>query len=554
MTVLDKSLALLSFTGIVLPIRGGVLTQVGEEYVMAIDQGTTGTRVALFDENARPVEKAWCYREHKQIYPKPGWVEHDPVEIWLNVKLCIKEVVEKSRVDPGRIVAIGVANQRETVVVWDPRTGTPVYNAIVWQDRRTAREVEYLRSNYFEEIKRRTGLIPDSYFSSTKLWWLLDNVPGLREKARGGGVLAGTIDAWIIWNLTRGSRDTLTPERGGAHVSDYSNASRTMLFNIQRLDWDRDLLEINGGIPIDILPYPRPSSDRDFYGYTGPEVSGLLGGRSIPVAGDAGDQQAALIGQAGFSEGDLKTTYGTGNFLLLNTGERIVYSRRNLIATVYYSTQPGKALYALEGSVFVTGAAIQWLRDGLKIIEVSPEVDPLAEAAPDTGGVYFVPAFTGLGAPYWDPYARGLIIGLTRGTERKHIARAVLESIAYLTRDVVEAMVEDTGLEIKLLKADGGASRSDFLMQFQADILGIPVVRPLIFETTSLGAAFLAGLASGLWRSEEEFSRFWRPGKIFQPRMDSDTRERLYKGWKAAVSRAMGWAREVPWFYGYQTT
>jgi glycerol kinase len=506
----------------------------------------------LFDEEGAPVERAWAYREHRQIYPRPGWVEHDPLEIWLNTKACIREVLEKTGVDPGSIAAIGVTNQRETVVVWEKETGRPVYNAIVWQDRRTAREVDYLRSNYFELIKRKTGLVPDSYFSSTKLWWLLDNVPGLRERAAKGEVLAGTVDTWLIWNLTRGSRDVLTPEMGGAHVTDYSNASRTMLFDIARLEWSADLLEVQGRIPPDFLPLPRPSSDRAFYGYTGPEVSGLFGGRSIPVAGDAGDQQAALFGQAGFREGDVKCTYGTGNFLLMNTGDRPVYSEHNLLATVYYSTEPGKAKYALEGSVFVTGAAIQWLRDGLKIIEVSAEVNPLAEAAEDTGGVYFVPAFTGLGAPYWDPYARGLIIGLTRGTERRHIARAVLESIAYLTRDVVEVMEAETGRRISELRVDGGASRSDFLMQFQADILGVRVVRPVVLETTSLGVAYLAGLAAGLWRGVDELAGKWRPGRVFEPRMDPEKRERLYKGWKEAVKRALGWAREVPWAYGYE--
>ncbi|WP_434731279.1 glycerol kinase GlpK [Thermogladius sp. KZ2Tp1] len=524
----------------------------GERYVLTIDQGTTETRVMLFDEEGAPVERAWAYREHRQIYPRPGWVEHDPLEIWLNTKACIREVLEKTGVDPGSIAVIGVTNQRETVVVWEKETGRPVYNAIVWQDRRTAREVDYLRSNYFELIKRKTGLVPDSYFSSTKLWWLLDNVPGLRERAVRGEVLAGTVDTWLIWNLTRGSSDVLTPERGGAHVTDYSNASRTMLFDIAGLEWSADLLEVQGRIPIDVLPLPRPSSDMAFYGYTGPEVSGLFGGRSIPVAGDAGDQQAALFGQAGFREGDVKCTYGTGNFLLMNTGDRPVYSEHNLLATVYYSTEPGKAKYALEGSVFVTGAAIQWLRDGLKIIEVSAEVNPLAEAAEDTGGVYFVPAFTGLGAPYWDPYARGLIIGLTRGTERRHIARAVLESIAYLTRDVVEVMEAETGKRISELRVDGGASRSDFLMQFQADVLGVRVVRPVVLETTSLGVAYLAGLAAGLWRGVDELAGKWRPGRVFEPRMDPDKRERLYKGWREAVKRALGWAREVPWAYGYE--
>ncbi len=520
-------------------------------YVLAIDQGTTGTRAMLFTSEGLPVPGGWAYHEHAQIYPKPGWVEHDPLEIWEKTKLCIKEVLERAKVDPREIAAIGVTNQRETAVVWDPRTGRPVYNAIVWQDRRTAREVDRLRESYHDVIRGKTGLVPDCYFSSTKVWWILDNVGGVRERAERGELVFGTIDTWIIWNLTRGSRDVLTPERHGAHVTDYSNASRTMLFDIRKLDWDDELLEIQGRIPRAILPVPRPSSDREAYGYTGPEVAKLMGGVEVPVTGDAGDQQAALFGQAGFDVGDVKCTYGTGNFILLNTGGTPVPSRHNLLTTVFYSTEPGRAVYALEGSIFITGAAIQWLRDGLKIIEVSAEVNPLAEAAPDTGGVYFVPAFVGLGAPYWDHYARGLIIGITRGTERKHLARATLEAIAYLTRDVVEAMKSDTGREITVLKADGGAARSDFLLQFQADILNVRVVRPVVFETTSLGVAYLAGLAVGFWRDLDEVRRNWRAEREFVPRMDEETRERLYRGWKAAVRRALGWAREVPWAYGY---
>jgi glycerol kinase len=523
-----------------------------ERYVLAIDQGTTGTRAILFTYEGLPVEKGVAYVEHRQLYPRPGWVEHDPVEIWENTKFVIKKVLEQTKVDPREIAAIGVTNQRETIVVWDPRTGNPLYNAIVWQDRRTAPLTDYLKQNFLDLIKKRTGLVPDPYFSSTKIWWLLDNVHGLRERAVRGEVVVGTIDTWLIWNLTRGSRDVQTPDRGGAHVTDYSNASRTMLFNIHKLDWDEELLEIQGKIPRDILPLPRPSSDRDIYGYTGPEVSSeLFNGVEIPVAGDAGDQQAALFGQAGFDIGDVKCTYGTGNFVLMNTGATPVESRHGLLTTIFYSFELGKAVYALEGSIFITGAAIQWLRDGLKIIEVAGEVEPLAEAAQDTGGVYFVPAFTGLGAPYWDPYARGLIIGITRGTERRHIARAVLESIAYLTRDVVNAMEVDTGFNVKILKADGGLSRSSFLMQFQADILGVKVVRPLVLETTSLGVAYLAGLALGVWKNLEEIKKNWRAEKIYEPRMSSEDREKLYRGWRAAVKRALEWAKEVPWAYGY---
>jgi glycerol kinase len=523
-----------------------------KEYILAIDQGTTGTRAMLITHEGVSPSGGWAYLEHTQIYPKPGWVEHDPIEIWEKTKIVIKEVIKRSKIDPRKIAAIGVTNQRETIVVWDPKTGIPLYRAIVWQDRRTSNLVDYLRGNYFSMIQEKTGLIPDAYFSGTKIWWLLDNVPGLREKVLKDEAIFGTIDTWIIWNLTRGSRDVLTPERGGAHVTDYSNASRTMLFNINKLRWDQELLEIQGKIPENALPLPRPSSDKDFYGYTGSEVSEIFNNIEIPVTSDAGDQQAALFGQAGFDLGEVKSTYGTGNFILMNIGDRPIRSKANLITTIYYSKEPGKAYYALEGSIFITGAAIQWLRDGLKLIEVSAEINPLAESAEDTGGVYFVPAFVGLGAPYWDMYARGMIIGITRGTERKHIARATLEAIAYLTRDVLEAMINDTERNIPRLKADGGAAKSDFLMQFQADITGIEVWRPKVFETTSLGAAYLAGLAVGFWKDLDEIKANWALDKIFKPTMDPKKRERLYAGWKAAVKRALGWAKEVPWAYGFE--
>ncbi len=522
-----------------------------KKYVLVIDQGTTGTRAALISHDGSIM--GYAYHEHTQIYPRPAWVEHDPIEIWERTQQVIKETLELTRINPKEIAAIGVTNQRETTIIWDPRTGRPVYNAIVWQDRRTSPLVDYLRQNYFSVIQDRTGLVPDAYFSGTKIWWLLDNVPGLRDRARKGEVIFGTIDTWLVWNLTRGSKDVLTPERGGAHVTDYSNASRTMIFNIHKLDWDDELLEIEGKIPRDILPLPRPSSDKRIYGYTGPEISNkLFSGVQIPVCGDAGDQQAALFGQVGFDVGEVKSTYGTGNFILMNIGDKPVKSRANLLTTIYYSLEEGKAVYALEGSIFITGAAVQWLRDGLKIIEVSDEVEPLAAAALDTGGVYFVPAFVGLGAPYWDQYARGLIIGITRSTERKHIARAVLESIAYLNRDVLEAMVSDTGIKIPRIKVDGGAAENNFLMQFQADITGIEVWRPVVLETTSLGAGYLAGLAVGFWRDLDEVRHNWKIDRIFKPRMSLEVRERLYKGWKAAVQRALGWAKEVPWAYGLQ--
>ena len=518
-------------------------------YVLAIDQGTTGTRAILFDEKANIVKHGWSYREHKQLYPRPGWVEHDPLEIWENVKAVVREAIEKSKVNPRDIVAIGVTNQRETIVIWDPRTGEPLYNAIVWQDRRTAPISDKLKKEYGNVIHERTGLIPDPYFSATKIMWLLRNKPGLRERLERGEALLGTIDSWIIWRLTRGGRSIATPEKGGSHITDYSNASRTMLFNIRTLDWDDELLEIMDRIPRVSLPEPRPSSDKECYGYVGPEAARIIGAE-VPVCGDAGDQQAALFGQAGFKAGAVKATYGTGTFILMNTGNNIVYSKKGLLTTVFYSMRRGEAQYAIEGSVFATGAAIQWLRDGLKIIEVPGEVDPLAEAAKDTGGVYFVPALTGLGAPYWDPYARGLIIGITRSTERRHIVRAVLESIAYTTRDVLEIMKTESRLELGRLRVDGGVTKSEFLMQFLADILGIEVQLPVIKETTSLGAAFLAGIAAGLWKSIGEVEKLWRVEKTYMPRMPQETREKLYKGWKAAVKRALGWAREVSWAYG----
>ncbi len=523
-----------------------------EGFVLAIDQGTTGTRAMLFNHEGELVPNGWAYLEHRQIFPKHGWVEHDPNEIWENVKFVIKEAIKRSKVDPKKIVAIGVTNQRETTVVWDLRSGKPVYNAIVWQCRRTSKLVDYLRTHYFDVIRERTGLVPDPYFSSTKIWWLLDNIPNLRERASKGEVVFGTIDTWIIWNLTKGSKDVLTPEKGGAHVTDYSNASRTMLFNINKLDWDYELLEIQGRIPDAILPLPRPSSDSRIYGFTGSEVSKLLGGKSVPVCGDAGDQQAALFGQAGFNVGDVKSTYGTGTFILLNIGNKPIITKSKILTTVYYSLSEGKATYALEGSIFVSGAAIQWLRDSLGIIKKAPEVDELASQVPDTGGVYFVPAFVGLGAPYWDMNARGLIIGITRSTDKRHIARATLESIAYLTRDVLEVMIKEVKISVPKLKVDGGAARSDFLMQFQADILGIEVWRPKIFETTSLGVAYLAGLAVNFWKDTEEIKRYWSVEKIFKPKISSEVRERLYKGWKEAVKRALKWAKIVPWAYGLE--
>jgi glycerol kinase len=509
-------------------------------YILSVDQGTTGTRAFIIGEDGSPVPKGYYYMEHSQIYPKPSWVEHDPMEIWLNTLTVASRAVMNAGINPRDIAAMAVTNQRETIVVWDPRTGQPLYNAIVWQDRRTSSLVEQLRP-YTYVISEKTGLVPDPYFSGTKIWWLLQNIEGLKDKMARGEAVVGTIDSWLIWKLTQGSREVATPERRGAHVTDYSNASRTMLFNIHRLDWDEELLELMGGIPREALPLPLPSIQAECYGYLGPQASRVIGAE-LPVCAAAGDQQAALFGQACFREGMLKSTYGTGNFLLMNTGSTVARSKHGLLGTIFYSDKPKTAVYALEGSIFITGAAIKWLRDGLKIIEVSSEVNPLAESAESNQGVYFVPAFTGLGAPYWDQYARGLIIGITASTQRKHIARAVLEAIAYLNRDVIEAMKLDSGLSIDELRVDGGASQSDFLMQFQADVLGSRVVRPLIKETTVLGAAYMAGIAVGVWRGTGEVEKLWKAERVFEPRMTIEEREKLYSGWKEAVRRAMGWA------------
>ncbi len=490
-----------------------------EKFIMSLDEGTTSARAIIFDRESNVLGIGQY--EFPQHYPKPGWVEHNPEEIWEAQFRAIKTALERAKIEPNQIAAIGVTNQRETTIVWD-RNGRPLYNAIVWQCRRTAQMVEEIKREYGDMIRQKTGLVPDAYFSASKLKWLLDNVPGLREKAEKGEVLFGTVDTFLIYRLT------------GEHVTDHSNASRTMLFNIKRLDWDDELLEIFG-IPRDILPEVRESSE--VYGYTRRDLLGA----EIPVSGDAGDQQAALFGQAGFETGMVKATYGTGSFILANTGKTVRYSN-NLLTTIAWGLK-GKVTYALEGSIFVTGAAVQWLRDGIKIIRHASETEELAEKLESNEGVYFVPAFVGLGAPYWDQFARGLIIGITRGTGREHLARATLEAIAYLTRDVIEEMEKLVG--IKELRVDGGATANDFLMAFQADILNRRVVRPVVKETTALGAAYLAGLAVDYWESLEEIELLWKVEKAFEPKMDEKTRERLYRGWKEAVKRAMGWAKVV---------
>ncbi|WP_456365828.1 glycerol kinase GlpK [Thermococcus sp.] len=490
-----------------------------EKFVLSLDEGTTSARAILFDRESNILGIGQY--EFPQHYPKPGWVEHDPEEIWEAQMRAVKTALKSANIEPAQITAIGVTNQRETTIVWD-KSGRPLYNAIVWQCRRTAEMVEEVKREYGNLIKEKTGLVPDAYFSASKLKWLLDNVPGLREKAERGDALFGTVDTFLIYRLT------------GEHVTDYSNASRTMLFNIKRLEWDDELLELFD-IPESVLPEVRESSE--VYGYT---KRNLLGAE-IPVGGDAGDQQAALFGQAAFDAGMVKATYGTGSFILANTGKTVRYSE-NLLTTIAWGLN-GRVTYALEGSVFVTGAAVQWLRDGIKIIKHASETEELARKLESNEGVYFVPAFVGLGAPYWDQFARGLIIGITRGTGREHLARATLEAIAYLTRDVIEEMEKLVG--IKELRVDGGATANDFLMGFQADILNRRVVRPVVKETTALGAAYLAGLAVGYWEGLGEIKDLWKAEKVFEPKMGDETRERLYRGWKEAVRRAMDWAKVV---------
>ncbi|WP_297523552.1 glycerol kinase GlpK [Thermococcus sp.] len=490
-----------------------------EKFVLSLDEGTTSARAILFDRESNVLGLGQY--EFPQHYPKPGWVEHDPEEIWEAQLRAIRTAIERAKIEPAQITAMGVTNQRETTIVWD-KSGRPLYNAIVWQCRRTAEMVEEVKREYGSLIKEKTGLVPDAYFSASKLKWLLDNVPGLREKAERGEALFGTVDTFLIYRLT------------GEHVTDYSNASRTMLFNIKKLEWDDELLELFD-IPEGVLPEVRESSE--VYSYT---KRGVIGAE-IPVGGDAGDQQAALFGQAAFETGMVKATYGTGSFILANTGKTVRYSD-NLLTTIAWGLN-GKVTYALEGSVFVTGAAVQWLRDGIRIIKHASETEGLARKLRSNEGVYFVPAFVGLGAPYWDQFARGLIIGITRGTGREHLARATLEAIAYLTRDVIEEMEKLVG--IKELRVDGGATSNDFLMQFQADVLKRRVVRPVVKETTALGAAYLAGLAVGYWESLAEIKELWRAEKVFEPKMDDETREKLYRGWKEAVRRAMGWAKVV---------
>ena len=493
------------------------------KYIVALDQGTTSSRAVVVDENGKVV--AVHGMEFPQIYPQPGWVEHDPAQILSSQVESLKKAVEKAAIDPKDIVGIGITNQRETTIIWDKATGKPVCNAIVWQCRRTAAEIERLKAEGASEIiRKKTGLIPDAYFCGSKIQWILRNVPGTRVAAQAGELLFGTVDTWLIWNLTREH----------AHVTDVSNASRTMLFNIHTMDWDQELLDLME-IPHVLLPKVVDSS-----GVVGMLDKSILG-VEIPIAGIAGDQQAALFGQACYEKGMVKTTYGTGGFLLMQTGTEAVKSENGLLTTVAWR-MGGKTEYALEGSVFVAGASIQWLRDEMKLISSAAESEEVALSVPDTAGVYVVPAFTGMGAPYWDMYGRGAIVGLTRGAGRAHIVRATLEAIAFQNADVMDAMTRDSGIPLSQMRADGGASANGFLMQFQADVLGIPVVRPAVTETTAMGAAYLAGLAVGVWESREQVAALWRTDRIFQPQWSEDQRAERLRQWHRAVLRAMSWA------------
>ena len=497
-----------------------------KNYILAFDQGTTSSRAIVFDKDGMIVGTS--QKEFTQIYPKAGWVEHDAMEIWGTQSGVAREVLEKTGVRPEEVAAIGITNQRETTVVWDKNTGKPIYNAIVWQCRRTAAICDELKAKGLEaSIKEKTGLVVDAYFSGTKVKWILDNVEGAREKAENGELLFGNIDTWLIWNLTRGK----------VHVTDYSNASRTLLYNIKELKWDDEILS-ELGIPKSMLPEVKPSSC--VYGHTDPQT---FGGAEIPIAGDAGDQQAALFGQACFEPGMAKNTYGTGCFMLMNTGEKPIESKNGLLTTIAWGIGD-KVEYALEGSIFIAGASIQWLRDELKLVYDSAQSEYYANLVEDTNGVYVVPAFTGLGAPYWDMYARGAILGLTRGSKREHIVRATLESIAYQTKDVLEAMQEDSGITLKALKVDGGAAANNFLMSFQSDILNVPVRRPQVLETTALGAAYLAGLSVGFWKDQDEIKDKWAVDREFEITMEEDLRNKKYNGWKKAVKRAMDWETE----------
>ncbi|HON70883.1 MAG: glycerol kinase GlpK [Tenuifilum sp.] len=495
-----------------------------EKFIMALDQGTTSSRALIFDQKGNI--RSMAQKEFQQIFPKPGWVEHDPNEIWSSQVAVAAEAMSKIGINGQNLHGIGITNQRETTIVWDRSTGEPIYNAIVWQDRRTSSLCDELRAKGFTDtIRQKTGLVIDAYFSGTKVKWILDNVPGAREKANRGELAFGTVDTWLVWKLTRGR----------THVTDVSNASRTMLFNINTLTWDKELLDLLQ-IPESILP--RVASSSEVYDHTNTTFFAT----KVPIAGMAGDQQAALFGQMCTSQGMVKNTYGTGCFILMNTGKKPFLSKNNLVTTIAWQVN-GDTYYALEGSIFIGGAVVQWLRDGLGIIKSSAEVEELARQVPDNGDLYLVPSFTGMGAPHWDQYARGLMIGISRGTTRAHIARAALESIAFQTMDVLDVMAKDTGINLTELRVDGGASANNLLMQFQSDVLGINVVRPKTIETTAMGAAYLAGLATGYWKNIEEIANLWQLDKTFTPGMPLETLQKMKDKWADAVERAKSWHR-----------
>ncbi len=499
------------------------------KYVGAVDQGTTSTRFMVFDNAGSEVARHQL--EHKQILPQAAWVEHDPLEIYRRTCDAIEGALLKANLTAQDLAAVGITNQRETTVVWNPKTGEPLYNAIVWQDTRTDRIMHRLeQAGAGETIRRKAGLPPATYFSAGKIQWILDNVKGARSAAERGEAIFGNIDTWVIWNLTGGIN-------GGVHITDVTNASRTMLFNLQTLDWDDELLRLFS-VSRKMLPAVRPSSDPNFYGMT--DLNGPFKG-NVPLCADLGDQQAATVGQVCFTPGEAKNTYGTGNFMLLNTGRNIVSSHAGLLTTVCYQFGSARPVYALEGSVAVTGSAVQWLRDQFGIIKQAGDIEALANTVRDNGGVYFVPAFSGLYAPYWRADARGCIVGLSRFNDKGHLARATLESICYQTRDVLDAMVKDSGVRLEILKVDGGATVNDTLMQLQADILGVPVVRPVVPETTALGAAYAAGLAVGFWTDTEAMRRNWQADKQWEPRWSADQREVGHVGWQKAIERTLNW-------------
>ena len=496
-----------------------------DKYVLSIDQGTTSSRAIVFDHKGTIVSVG--QKEHEQIFPRAGWVEHDPMEVWGNVRAVVADALSKAELNAANIAAVGITNQRETTVVWDKNTGEPVYNAIVWQDTRTAKIVEELGGGDQNKYKDRVGLPLATYFCGPKVKWILDNVDGAREKAEAGDLIMGTMDTWVVWNMTGGVN-------GGVHVTDVTNASRTMLMDLKTLDWDADIAA-DMTIPMSMLPEIKSSAEVYGEGRT----QGMLAG--VPIAGILGDQQAATFGQACFETGMAKNTYGTGNFMLLNTGEEIVPSENGLLTTVCYKIGDKPAIYALEGSIAVTGSLVQWLRDNMKMFDSAPEVEQLAETVEDNGGAYFVPAFSGLFAPYWKADARGALVGLTRYVNRGHIARAVLEATAYQTREVLDAMEADSGVKLAELKVDGGMTANETLMQFQADQLGVDVVRPVVAETTALGAAYAAGIAVGYWEGEQDVIDNWAEDKRWSPSMDEGERDRLYRNWKKAVERTFDW-------------